>query len=342
MQLSKLLGLLAPSFFVFACGSTALLDGSDDMRPAGASGSQQTYGNCSNCFQTSCPWQTAQCEGDPGCATWLAEVKACPADASQQLTASCVDKVSFPDSASGKLAAAALKSCVTSSGACCAESNSKEIGGAAGAGGPSAADASVSQGDSADGPDASSNSPDVGVPGIDTPTHDDPSCQVCIEEFKHNASDKTCGQAARDCYGDGASDGCRTFMYGYFEHCVPAVASLSDASAVSQCMLNYANNTSSDAQVMFMSRVLACTRSACGSSCLPKARRDCMACQQAACPDVYEAYLNDADAQKLLWCRDAAKGESSALEKCDLDYSAGKPVLKVMAQCSQTSCSECK
>jgi hypothetical protein len=200
-------------------------------------------------------------------------------------------------------------------------------GGAAGSG-QSGIDAGSSGSGNSNGDAGTSGG--VNDAGSTQPTTDQ-TCAACVET---SAKTGTCANAIKACKANIAPDGCAAFMSAY-----ASCAAQIDGQA--QCMLNAANNVSADAQVAFMSGVLRCVSSTCSSLCVENDAQDCMSCEKKSCPDVYDSYLTDADAQKLMWCRRAAKGVASELQKCNKTYSAGMGVLAAAAQCAQNSCNQC-
>jgi hypothetical protein len=90
------------------------------------------------------------------------------------------------------------------------------------------------------------------------------------------------------------------------------------------------------------SGTMGCAILQCRDNCTPPDLSACLACSASSCADALDAWLRNAQAQALAWCRRSCEGSTACLDTCKGKYAGGAGALSALLACQSTSCQACK
>ena len=326
----------AVALFV-GCTGTPLLDGQDDMSATGPSSSPGTIADVCSCLNESCAWSVTECSADPDCASWLTCARQCPTG-DETWSSSCINSCIEPGTERGKQLRDDLLLCASTAPGCCGELERATPDANADAGADGAADWNSVDGGGTDG--------SVGghEPAIDAVCPGE-SCDACLWAVKNNQEgcgaagpDPTCGETIGACYHEngfpeqGAINDCWRFVTR--SDCLNP-----NAEDVLAGDCGYAVPSESEE---LTEKTLRCALSYC-PVCFPRADAVCFACQLDACPDEFNAFMHDVEAQRLQWCFEAceeATEKAACRASCQQSHAAGAEVLSLLLGCRKDACEQ--
>ena len=135
--------------------------------------------------------------------------------------------------------------------------------------------------------------------------------------------------------GTGSSD-CLSYKT-IFEKCAQSSTQLD----FEKCMLAADKESSAAHDAFASSDAMACISAHCTTTCVPAGYQPCVECTRSKCADAFDAWLHDALAQDLTWCRDACAGDSACVSECKAKYGEGAGVLSALIACQSQSCPSC-
>lgn len=316
---------LTPALLVLmpvACDGESALSASDTGDPFEPDDAS-VAGDCTRCFDDRCGWESSECASDPGCAGWLSCARGCPEDASGSAAATCLEDCPDPPTSTGRTLREVLLSCLDANAGCCTEgepAQKDEDGGISGAGG---------SGGNEDGGFGGSE-----PAGMACNTADCESCLLAIKAQKECAvDDAPCATAIADCFHDGDQQGthhCWTYISRYGQCAGTGTTVTGEACSYAL----------PEGSVELGASALGCAATYC-DACFADGERSCVRCQITSCPGEMEAVLANADAQDLLWCREACRNHEdppACNQGCYESYQAGADAVVELYVCSQSAC----
>jgi hypothetical protein len=121
-----------------------------------------------------------------------------------------------------------------------------------------------------------------------------------------------------------------------------ACAKAETQSAYEKCLLE-ADQGASVAHVDFAaSGAMACVTKQCSELCAPASFRACVTCSRLQCGDAFDAWLSDATAQDLDWCRNGCQASVACIDTCKTRFGDGAGILSALVACQVQNCASCE